>query len=60
MPLPKLHPVYKTYLELKRCAARMDDFLAQFPEDKQNDSDLYMQMYEKINELIEMVPKEFR
>jgi hypothetical protein len=58
--LPKLHPVYKTYLELKRCSARLDDYISHFPEEKQNDVDLYMEISSKIEELISMIPKEYR
>lgn len=58
--LPKLHPVYKTYLDLKRCASRLDDYIAHFPEDKQNDADLYMEIHSKIEELIMKIPKEYR
>lgn len=58
--LPKYHPMYKTYIDLRRCAARTDDFIGNFPEEKQNEVDLYISIHEKILELIEMIPREYR
>jgi hypothetical protein len=51
--------MYKTYIDLKRSAARLDDYIAGFPEE-QNDADLYLEMHEKIKELLEMIPKEYK
>ena len=58
--LPKLHPVYKTYIDLKRCAARLDDYIAQFPESQTNEVDLYLEIYEQILELIEKIPRDHK
>lgn len=58
--LPKLHPVYKTYIDLKRCVSRLDDYIAQFPEAKQNEVDLYLEIYESIKEIMDKIPREYR
>lgn len=58
--LPKLHPVYKCYIDLKRCATRLDDFIASFPEDKTNEADVYLDMLGKIDQLLEMIPREYK
>jgi Fe-S-cluster formation regulator IscX/YfhJ len=59
MPLPKIHPMRKTYVDLRRCAARLDEFLAQFdPED--TNEEVYIDIYESIKELMEKIPEEFK
>lgn len=60
MPLPKQHPVYKTYIELRRSAARMDDYISQFPEGHENDAEVFVSILDKLKELIEAIPKEYR
>ena len=58
--LPKLHPIYKCYIDLKRCSVRLDDFIASFPEDKTNEVDTYLDMLNKINEALELIPREYK
>ena len=58
--LPKLHPIYKTYVDLKRCATRLDDYIAQFPEDKQNEADVYLEIHDRVREILELIPKEYK
>jgi hypothetical protein len=60
MPLPKIHPMKKTFVDLRRCVARMDEFTANFDSNDMNEVDLYMELREEIKTLMEKIPQEFR
>lgn len=57
---PKMHPVYKTYIDLKRCAGRIDHFMVNYPEEMENEAELFLDLHKKLIEVIEMIPKEYR
>jgi hypothetical protein len=50
----------KTLIDLRRCSTRLGEYIAQFPEDKQNEADLYLELCEEIERLMEKIPQEFR
>jgi hypothetical protein len=58
--LPKLHPLVKTYTELKRCETRIDEFIARFPEDQTNEVDRYMKLLLLIQQAQEAIPDEYK
>lgn len=60
MGLPKIHPIRKTYIDLRRCSVRMNEFLARFDEQDTNEQDLYMEIQEKINALIDQIPETYK
>ena len=58
--LPKLHPIMKTYTELKRCEIRIDEFISRFPEDATNEVDRYLKLQEMIQQAMELIPEDYR
>lgn len=60
MALPRIHPLKKTYIDLRRSIVRMDEYLAQFDDEQSNDVDLYMSIYEDLRQLIKKIPKEHK
>lgn len=60
MPLPRLHPLTKTFTDLHRCEVRMEDFVARFPVEQMNEVDRYVEILEKIKEAKALLPKQFQ
>lgn len=58
--LPKLHPISKTYTELKRCEIRIDEFISRFPEDATNEVDRYLKLQEVIQQAMDLIPEEYK
>ena len=59
MPLPKLHPMYKCFTDLRRCAARLDDHIGRSDEGEE-EIELYLGMLEKIKDIINDIPQQYR
>lgn len=57
--LPKIHPLTKTFIDLKRCEVRLDEYLARFPEEMGNDQDRFLQLLEMIREAKTLIPKHY-
>lgn len=60
MALPRIHPLRKTFIELRRCAVRMDEFVARFDGEDTNKEDLYLEIYEKLKDLMDKIPNEYK
>jgi hypothetical protein len=59
MPLPRLHPLTKTYTDLRRCEERLEEFISRFPEDKLNEADQYSELLETIKKAKSLVPSNY-
>jgi hypothetical protein len=58
--LPKAHPIEKTHVELRRCKARVEEFIARFPEYALNEADEYQKLCDSIQTALDAVPIEHR
>lgn len=59
MPLPKVHPLTKTYIELRRCSMRLEQFIASEADEQSNEYDSYLKLQELITEAMDMIPEEY-
>lgn len=59
MALPRVHPLRKTYIDLRRSKVRLDEFIAQTDEEDAENAEIYLELYEGIKELINKIPKKF-
>lgn len=59
MPLPKVHPLTKTFIDLRRCSIRLDQFIASEIDHDHDDYDFYLKLQELIKEGLDMIPEEY-
>lgn len=59
MPLPKVHPLTKTYIELRRCSQRIEQFITCEADEQSNEYDAYLKLQELITEAMDMIPEEY-
>lgn len=59
MPLPKVHPLTKTYIDLRRCSIRLEQFIASELDFDHDDYDFYLKLQELIKEGLDMIPEEY-
>ncbi len=59
MALPRIHPLRKTYVDLRRSKVRLDEFIAHIDEEDADNAEIYLELYEGIKELMNKIPKEF-
>lgn len=57
--LPKLHPLTKTFIDLKRCEVRIEEFISNYPEDELNDVDNYVNLLQIVRKAKELIPKQY-
>ena len=58
--LPRLHPLTKTYTDLRRCEIRIEEFISRFPEDGTNDVEIFSEILETVQKAKAMIPKQFQ
>lgn len=59
MPLPKVHPLTKTYIDLRRCVIRLEQFMASEVDYSNDDYDFYLKLEELVKEALGMIPEEY-
>jgi hypothetical protein len=58
MPLPKIHPLRKTYIDLRRCSIRLEQFIASEIGHDHDDYDFYLKLQELITEAMDTIPED--
>lgn len=60
MPLPKVHPLTKTFVDLRRCAARLEQYVSYEISHDDDNYDLYLKLEELVKESLDMIPEQYR
>ena len=57
--LPRIHPLTKTSTDLKRCEARVEDFISRFPSESTNEVERYLKLLDLIQKAKDLIPDDF-
>lgn len=57
--IPKIHPLTKTFVDLRRIEQRMEGFIANFPEELMNDVERYHKIMDLILQAKALVPEDY-